>query len=106
VEPTKPRGREAKMTPFNDELHHQNQNGRKEQTGRGTAEHAAQEQPISRDHAEQYPTEQESLFDRFESEQTVDAIPVEDLKMEQQEEFDKDATKHTSSSEKKYKDDV
>ncbi|WP_342417558.1 hypothetical protein NST83_10755 [Paenibacillus sp. FSL R10-2782] len=38
------------MPPFDDDLHHQ-------------------EQPVNRDHAEQYPTEQESLFDPFESEQ-------------------------------------
>ncbi|MCC3378320.1 hypothetical protein ACFQ5D_00575 [Paenibacillus farraposensis] len=90
------------MAPFDNELHDQNDGKER----RGRMEHDAQEQPVSRDHAEQYPTEQESLFDRFESEQTVDAIPVEDLKLEQQEEFDKDATKHTSSSEKKYKGDV
>ncbi|AET60534.1 hypothetical protein HPL003_18970 [Paenibacillus terrae HPL-003] len=92
------------MTPFNDDLHHQDK--RKGQAGKGQTAHDHQEQPVNRDHAEQYPTEQESLFDRFESEQTVDAIPVEDLKMELQEEFDKDATKHTSSSEKKYKGDA
>ncbi|MFD0826548.1 hypothetical protein ACT8ZR_12875 [Neobacillus sp. M.A.Huq-85] len=57
----------------------------------------------SRDHPEQYPTEKESLFDRFESEQNVDPIPVEDLKEEQREEKAKHASKDTSSSEKKYK---
>ncbi|MCP3780573.1 MULTISPECIES: hypothetical protein [unclassified Paenibacillus] len=88
------------MAPFEDNLHDQNQ--QKGQTGKGTTESQHQKQSINRDHAEQYPTEQESLFDRFEIEQTVDAIPVEDLKMERQEERDKDATKHTSSSEKKY----
>ncbi len=88
------------MTPFEDNLHSKNE--QKDQTGRETTESKHQNQPINRDHAEQYPTDQESLFDRFEIEQTVDAIPVEDLKMERQEERDKDATKHTSSSEKKY----
>ncbi|MGG4215551.1 hypothetical protein [Paenibacillus sp. FSL L8-0638] len=88
------------MAPFEDNLHDQNE--QKGQTGKGTTKSQHQEQSINRDHAEQYPTEQESLFDRFEIEQTVDAIPVEDLKMERQEERDKDATKHTSSSEKKY----
>ncbi|QDY82323.1 hypothetical protein FQU75_02255 [Paenibacillus polymyxa] len=88
------------MTPFEDNLHGKNE--QKDQTGRETTESKHQNQPINRDHAEQYPTDQESLFDRFEMEQTVDAIPVEDLKMERQEERDKDATKHTSSSEKKY----
>ncbi|MDY8024336.1 hypothetical protein [Paenibacillus polymyxa] len=88
------------MTPFEDNLHDQNE--QKGQTGKGRTESQHQEQSLNRDHAEQYPTEQESLFDRFEIEQTVDAIPVEDLKMERQEERDKDVTKHTSSSEKKY----
>ncbi|MDQ0495154.1 hypothetical protein [Paenibacillus brasilensis] len=92
------------MTRFDNDLHDQDE--KKERTGREPAEHDVQEQTLSRDHAEQYPTERESLFDRFESEQTVDAIPVEDLKMERQEEFDKDVTKHTSSSEKKYKGDA
>lgn len=55
-----------------------------------------------RDHPEQYPTEKESLFDLHESEQNVDAIPVEDLNLEQQEEKDKEGTKHRSSSDKKY----
>lgn len=88
------------MNPFEDKLHGEDE--QKSQTGKETTESKHQEQPINRDHAEQYPTDQESLFDRFEIEQTVDAIPVEDLKMERQEERDKDVTKHTSSSEKKY----
>jgi len=54
------------------------------------------------DHPEQYPTENESLFDMDESEQHVDPIPVEDLNLEQQEEKDKEGTKHRSSSDKKY----
>ncbi|MGG1396934.1 hypothetical protein ABE288_03800 [Bacillus salipaludis] len=57
----------------------------------------------NRDHPEQYPTDQESLFDKFESEKTVDPIPVEDLKEEQRDEKAKHASKDTSSSEKKYK---
>ena len=57
----------------------------------------------SRDHPEQYPTEKESLFDKFKSEQTVDPIPVEDLNLQVREEADKEATKHKSSSENKYK---
>ncbi|TJY40764.1 hypothetical protein E5161_16595 [Cohnella pontilimi] len=56
----------------------------------------------SRDNPEQYPTENQSLFDMYESERNVDPIPVEDVKMEQHEEQDKDATKHRSSSEEKY----
>jgi hypothetical protein len=57
----------------------------------------------NRDHPEQYPTDNESLFDRFESERTVDPIPVEDLNIEQEEEKQKESTKHTSSSERKYR---
>ncbi|WP_123043860.1 hypothetical protein [Cohnella candidum] len=55
-----------------------------------------------RDNPEQYPTENESLFDMWESERNVDPIPVEDVKMEQREERDKDGTKNESSSEEKY----
>jgi hypothetical protein len=54
------------------------------------------------DHPEQYETERESLFDRFESEKNVDPIPMEDLKQEKREEKDGHHTKDTSSSEKKY----
>ncbi|MFF2019205.1 hypothetical protein [Paenibacillus sp. NPDC058177] len=57
----------------------------------------------SLDNPEQYPTDQESLFEMFESEATVDAIPMEDLNLERHEEKeDKDNTKHRSSSEEKY----
>lgn len=56
-----------------------------------------------RDNPEQYPTEKESLFDRWESERTVDPIPVEDLTIEQREEKEPEKTKKTSSSERKYK---
>lgn len=55
------------------------------------------------DHPEQYKTEEESLFDRFEDEVHVDPIPMEDLKLEQQEEKDKEATKSNSSTEEKYR---
>jgi hypothetical protein len=57
----------------------------------------------NRDHPEQYPTDKESIFDLFKSEQNVDAIPMEDLKMEKQEEKEKGKTKNHSSSAKKYK---
>jgi hypothetical protein len=57
----------------------------------------------NRDHPEQYPTDNESLFDLYESERTVDPIPMEDLNMEKKEEKEKESTKHSSSSEKKYK---
>jgi hypothetical protein len=55
------------------------------------------------DNPEQYETENESLFDKFESERNVDPIPMEDLKEEKREEKHKHDTKDTSSSEKKYK---
>ncbi|KKO55221.1 hypothetical protein [Paenibacillus sp. DMB20] len=57
--------------------------------------------PRHTDHPEQYPTERESLFDRFESERHVDPIPMEDLNMEKQEEKKRDGTsKNRSSSDK------
>ncbi|RED58597.1 hypothetical protein [Cohnella lupini] len=56
----------------------------------------------NRDHPEQYPTDKESLFDRWESERNVDAIPVEDLKIQVEDEKNKTKTKNSSSSEKKY----
>ncbi|OAS88349.1 MULTISPECIES: hypothetical protein [Metabacillus] len=55
------------------------------------------------DHPEQYKTKEETLFDRFESEQNVDPIPMEDLKMELREEKQKHKTKNNSSSEEKFK---
>ncbi|MCM3782815.1 hypothetical protein M3231_07500 [Neobacillus mesonae] len=55
------------------------------------------------DHPEQYPTDQESLFDQFEEELHVDPIPMQDLNMEQKEEKDKEATKSNSSTEEKYR---
>lgn len=54
------------------------------------------------DNPEQIDTEKESLYDKFPEEQTVDAIPLEDLKMEQEEEKNKHATKSSSSSERKF----
>ncbi|MGO4546832.1 hypothetical protein AB4Z29_18705 [Paenibacillus sp. 2TAB23] len=56
-----------------------------------------------RDHPEQYPTENESLFDKFKSQQTVDPIPVEDLNLQVKDEKHKEETKQSSSSENKYK---
>ncbi len=58
---------------------------------------------MNMDNPEQYPTENESLFDKFESELNVDPIPMEDLKEELREEKAKHETKNTSSSEKKYR---
>lgn len=60
------------------------------------------DQVKDRNHPEQYPTDKPSLFDLHESEMHVDPIPVEDLKFEVQEERNKEATKHHSSSEGKY----
>ncbi|RSD28310.1 hypothetical protein EJA10_07440 [Mesobacillus subterraneus] len=54
------------------------------------------------DNPEQYETETKSLHDKFKSQLTVDAIPMEDLKQEMREEKDKHNTKDSSSSEKKF----
>ncbi|WP_100330307.1 hypothetical protein [Bacillus xiapuensis] len=54
------------------------------------------------DNPEQNKSEKESLYDKFQSEQTVDSIPLEDLKMEEKEEEDKHGTKDSSSSEEKF----
>ncbi|ANY73212.1 hypothetical protein [Paenibacillus ihbetae] len=59
--------------------------------------------PGHKDHPEQYPTEEESLFDKFESERHVDPIPMEDAAMERREEKQRDGTsKDQSSSPGKY----
>lgn len=59
--------------------------------------------PGNMDHPEQYPTEKESLFDKFKSEQHVDPIPMEDARLERQEEKQRDGTsKKRSSSADKY----
>ncbi|NMO96361.1 hypothetical protein [Paenibacillus lemnae] len=59
--------------------------------------------PGNTDHAEQYPTKEESLFDKFKSQETVDPIPMEDLNQEKQEEKRRDGTsKDSSSSDDKY----
>ncbi|KKK34420.1 hypothetical protein WQ57_22995 [Mesobacillus campisalis] len=62
-----------------------------------------QEKRKSMDNPEQYPTDKESLHDMFESEQTVDALPVEDLKQEQAEEKNGSIIKDNSSTQEKYK---
>ncbi|KAB7705345.1 hypothetical protein F9802_14705 [Bacillus aerolatus] len=54
------------------------------------------------DNPDQMETDKESIYDKFKSEQTVDSIPLEDLRMEQEEEKDKHGTKDDSSSEEKY----
>jgi hypothetical protein len=55
-----------------------------------------------RDNPEGSPTDNESLLDRYESEQTVDPIPVEELKISLEDERNKEKTKNSSSSEKRY----
>lgn len=55
------------------------------------------------DRPDQYKTEKESMLDRYEQEQTVDPIPMQDLNMEAQEEKNKDQTKSNSSTEEKYR---
>ncbi|UKJ79322.1 hypothetical protein H1W83_19335 [Priestia megaterium] len=57
----------------------------------------------SRDHAEHYSTENKTLFDRFKIEQTVDSIPIEEIKIEKEDERNKKKTKNESSTENKYK---
>ena len=54
------------------------------------------------DNPENSMTDKEHMLDKFEEEQHVDTIPIEDLREENLEEKDKTATKSTSSSEKKY----
>ncbi len=63
------------------------------------------EQKNRMDNPEQYKTDKKSLHDMFESEQTVDPIPLEDLKQEQEEEKNHHATKENSSTEEKYRSD-
>ncbi|MBG9544768.1 hypothetical protein ABE29_18945 [Cytobacillus firmus] len=55
------------------------------------------------DNPEQYKTEKESLFDKYESEKNVDPIPMEDLKQEKEEEKNGSKIKSCSSTEEKYK---
>ncbi|SDE62137.1 hypothetical protein SAMN02799630_05947 [Paenibacillus sp. UNCCL117] len=55
-----------------------------------------------RENPEQIPTDQPSLFDLYESERTVDPIPLEDQKISQQDEKHKERTKSSSGSERKY----
>ncbi|ANE48373.1 hypothetical protein SY83_21180 [Paenibacillus swuensis] len=66
------------------------------------AEQKQVEQAGSRDNPEQNPSDNPSLHDLWEEEKHVDPIPLEDLKLEQQEEKDHTGTKHRSSSERKY----
>ncbi|MFA9559148.1 hypothetical protein ACERII_17710 [Evansella sp. AB-rgal1] len=53
------------------------------------------------DHPEQFPTEEESIFDKFDSQVHVDPIPLEDVRLEEREEREKTKTKNKSSTLKK-----
>lgn len=55
------------------------------------------------DNPENLRTEKESIYDMHKDMQTVDPIPLEDLKMEEREEKHHHETKSNSSSEEKYK---
>lgn len=55
------------------------------------------------DNPENLPTDKESIYDMHEDMQTVDAIPLEDVRMEEEEENRPRETKSSSSSEEKYK---
>jgi hypothetical protein len=57
------------------------------------------------DNPEQYDTDKESILDKFESEQNVDPLPLEDIREEKMEERKKSNTKDQSSSERKYNQD-
>jgi hypothetical protein len=63
----------------------------------------SQDKRKSMDNPEQYRTSKKSLHDMFESEQTVDALPVEDLNQEKIEEKDGSLIKNNSSTQEKYK---
>ncbi|WP_301108111.1 hypothetical protein [Sporosarcina sp.] len=55
------------------------------------------------DNPENLKTDKESIYDMHEDMQTVDAIPLEDVRMEAEEERHQRRTKDRSSSEEKYK---
>ncbi|PIC57409.1 hypothetical protein CSV61_12760 [Sporosarcina sp. P3] len=54
------------------------------------------------DNPENLKTDKESIYDMHEDMQTVDAIPLEDVRMEEEEERNHRETKDRSSSEEKY----
>lgn len=54
------------------------------------------------DNPENLRTDKESIYDMHEDMQTVDSIPLEDLKMEEREEKVRRDTKNNSSSAEKY----
>lgn len=55
------------------------------------------------DNPDMLDTDKESLFDMHEDMQTVDPLPVEELNDQVKDEKNKEDTKNTSSSERKYK---
>jgi hypothetical protein len=57
------------------------------------------------DNPEQYDSDKENMLDKYESEQNVDPLPLEDIREEKIEERKKSNTKDQSSSEKKYNQD-
>lgn len=56
------------------------------------------------DNPEQFKTDKKTMHEMFKEEQTVDSLPLEDLKQEKEEEGKPRATKEDSSSEEKYPD--
>jgi hypothetical protein len=54
------------------------------------------------DNPENLPTDKESIYDMHEDMQTVDSIPLEDVRLEEHEEDHNRETKDSSSSEEKY----
>lgn len=54
------------------------------------------------DNPENLRTDKESIYDMHEDMQTVDSIPLEDVRMEEEEERHQRRTKDRSSSEEKY----
>lgn len=56
------------------------------------------------DNPEQFKTDKKTMHEMFKEEQTVDSLPLEDLKQEKEEEGKPRATKEDSSSEEKFPD--
>ncbi|CEG21786.1 hypothetical protein BN1080_00702 [Planococcus massiliensis] len=56
------------------------------------------------DNPEQFKTDKKTMHEMFKEEQTVDSLPLEDLKQEKAEEGKPRATKEDSSSEEKFPD--
>ncbi|MBD2844993.1 hypothetical protein IDH44_07310 [Paenibacillus sp. IB182496] len=57
----------------------------------------------TRNHPERYPTDEETLHDRYVTQRTVDPIPVEEQKLNAEDERKKEQTKQSSSSDRIYK---